>query len=686
MKAIDLLVGFGSVKDSYVIGAEEFRQGKHKAQIKRLSTRKAWLIAGVIALMLLLVGCAVVYVLRMQNLKVGEYSFYVPTEYDENGNVIPVESQEPITLLSLQGTNMEALTEWVAFTNTYDRDLSIAHEADNAVRAGTPWDIPENYHLTYGCYSQEMVDKLNEIVEKYDLKLLSSYIPCNYYESSVLLRSLDLDGLVCDDSNIQVEYGTGNFYLEGTFDLNMYISVDMGSWKCERGPVSYRYSRKDYFDTMTDTMLESHDYIQWDYTRKDGKTVLLVLDDDGTARIYADLPDAFISIGLYSPIRVDGKNVPMTRAALQQFVELFDLSIRPQPTTMEKVKKCEADALQQHEAERAAARAEHEAMHSAGYRVFVDYLLETRPSPANLSYILYDLNSDGVDELVINSLDILSIKDGQSYKYFDLTNTGVFVGRFQPCEGNVFEVYCEDFGMYQHYFYQANAESASFLTGVTHDTADDVWYLILKDGASTESKQPITQEEAQEILNSYTRIDINWFPLKKFGQADVHTYYIDPYAQYISSKMDRYDNAVNYEYTLMDVNGDGIDDLITREEACKADGTAFPILRIHSLRDGSLWDMNMGTFAYVCEGGILEETLDFLEDSDRGEYWQYYRCTKNGAEPIEKIVRDPYTLYWGRVQAGKEGRTITEEEAMSVRNSYKRIVLDMKPFSQYPLK
>lgn len=61
MKAMDLLIGFGSVKDSFVIGAEEFRQGKQKAQMKRLSTRKMWLIAAVIALMLLLVGCAVAY-------------------------------------------------------------------------------------------------------------------------------------------------------------------------------------------------------------------------------------------------------------------------------------------------------------------------------------------------------------------------------------------------------------------------------------------------------------------------------------------------------------------------------------------------------------------------------------------------------------------------------------------------
>lgn len=61
MKAIDLLVGFNSVKDSYVISAEEFRQGKQKTQVKRLSTRKMWLIAAVIALTLLLVGCAVAY-------------------------------------------------------------------------------------------------------------------------------------------------------------------------------------------------------------------------------------------------------------------------------------------------------------------------------------------------------------------------------------------------------------------------------------------------------------------------------------------------------------------------------------------------------------------------------------------------------------------------------------------------
>ena len=676
MKAMDLLVGFGSVKDSYVISAEEFRQGKKEAQIKRLSTRKMWLIAAVIALMLLLVGCAVIYVLRMQDMKVGEYSFYVPTEYDENGNVIPVETQEPITLLSLQGTNMEALAEWLAFTNSYDQDGTILIEADGT---GSEWELPDNYQLTYGCYSQEMVDKLDEIVNKYHLKLLSSYIPLNYYESSVLLNSLGLKGLVKTDPDVQVEYGDGDFHIEGTFTLNMEISLDMGDWSWEQGSASYRYSLKDYFDPLTGSMLESHDYTQWDYTRKDGKKVLLVLNE-GTARIYAELPKAFISIYLDPVICVDGNEVSMTQEALQQLAELFDLSIEPQPTTMEQVEKYKAEAQAQYEADRAASRAEHEAMYAAGYKEFVEYRLGTVPNPENVSYVLYDVNGDGVEELIINSLDILSMKDGQSYKYFDLTNTGVFIGRLQPCEGNVFEVYCEDLGMYQHYFYQANAESASFITGVSYDASDDAWYLHSKDGAYTENRKQITEEEAQNILDSYTRVEFRWLPLKRFGEPPVSMDYSDPYAQYIAEALVRYDNAKNYTYALMDLNRDSIEELITFQPGSGQDTAS---LRIFTIQNGELTQY-ASDVSYICAGGILEECEE--GQSDQGEYYAFYRCGATGPEFIEKIVRDPYTLHWGRVQAGQEGRTVREEEAMEVIASYQHLNLDMKLFTEYPMR
>ena len=59
MNTMDILYGLNDVRDSYVIAAEEFRQGKR--QVRRLPKKKLWLVAAIVALALLLVGCAVVY-------------------------------------------------------------------------------------------------------------------------------------------------------------------------------------------------------------------------------------------------------------------------------------------------------------------------------------------------------------------------------------------------------------------------------------------------------------------------------------------------------------------------------------------------------------------------------------------------------------------------------------------------
>ncbi|MCI7639212.1 MAG: hypothetical protein MSS60_05235 [Clostridiales bacterium] len=321
-----------------------------------------------------------------------------------------------------------------------------------------------------------------------------------------------------------------------------------------------------------------------------------------------------------------------------------------------------------------------QAMYISAYQEFVSHRLETVLSPEKLSYILHDVNGDGVEELVISGLDILSMKGGQSFKYFDLTNTGVIPCRFQPCEGNVFEVYCEDLGMYQHYFYQANQESASFITGVSRDPSDGMWYLHSKDGAYTENRQQITQEEAQNILDSYTRVKFRWLPLKQFGKASESMEYSDPYAQYIADALVRYDNVDTFAYALLDLNGDNIDELITSQPRS---GQGAASLQIFTLQDGER-KLYASNISYICTDGILEECEE--GQTDPGQYYAFYRCGTSDPEFIEKIVRDPITLYWGRVEAGKDGRTITEEEAMSVINSYQQIELDWKPFTQYPLK
>ena len=60
MNAMDLITGLNDIQDSFITDAGVFRsQIRHTSH---LSKRKLWLAAAIIALLLLLVGCAVVYV------------------------------------------------------------------------------------------------------------------------------------------------------------------------------------------------------------------------------------------------------------------------------------------------------------------------------------------------------------------------------------------------------------------------------------------------------------------------------------------------------------------------------------------------------------------------------------------------------------------------------------------------
>lgn len=60
MNAMDLVTGLNDVRDCFVVEAAEFRQENWK--VHRLAKKRLWLIAAIVALALLLVGCAVAYV------------------------------------------------------------------------------------------------------------------------------------------------------------------------------------------------------------------------------------------------------------------------------------------------------------------------------------------------------------------------------------------------------------------------------------------------------------------------------------------------------------------------------------------------------------------------------------------------------------------------------------------------
>ncbi len=680
MNGQNLLMGLSYIDRKYI---EESERDTTPSPARK-SLRRPLLIAAMIAVMLLLVGCAVVYVLRMQNLHVGEYNIYVPEVYDEAGNPVPVETRKPTQLLSIQGVHMEALAEWIEFTNSYDLDGAVSLAADRAAKEGgpgNPWEFPDNYHLTYGCYSQEMMDKLDEIVAKYDLKLLSADTTCQSYEMSVMFEALGFDGVMVDSPKAEAEYLHGDFHLEGSFWIEMLLHMDGEHWNCENEIVSVRYSVKDYFDPRTSGVIDFDNYTQWDYTRSDGKQVLLALSE-GSARIYADLSDAMMIVDLSGNTWINDRQVNMTPEALEEIAELIDLSIRPRPAEQETVDRLKAEAMAAHEAAQAEKQQQREEQYNAGYQEYVDYYINLLGDRVSGSYLLWDVNGDGVEELVINGDSILSMKDGQSYKYLDLSSTGVIPAGFQLCENHVFEVRSDIFGDDRYYFYQAGPEGATFLTGVQHLEAMGQWYRI--DGAGNQTE--ITEAEAQTIREAYPNVDFHWTPLKYYGTDYTPPNYSDPYANHIANVLDRFEKAQNYEYALMDIDGNGVQELIAKDSEQSRDNQTYYYMTVYTIRDGEVQQVAYG-ISHVLEGGILESSDEHAPGDINRKFYEFYRYTPEGGEMIEKIMYQP-DGYWSHQESGKDGYAMQEKDAMAALDVWKakRIKLDMKPFSEYPFK
>ena len=104
MTAMELMSCIGQVKGELVLEARNMPAPGMKRP--RRGVKRALLIAAVISLLLLLVGCGVVYVLQMKNLKVGqrETTRHVFDEYHRE--VIGEETvpQQVLTLSGLKGS------------------------------------------------------------------------------------------------------------------------------------------------------------------------------------------------------------------------------------------------------------------------------------------------------------------------------------------------------------------------------------------------------------------------------------------------------------------------------------------------------------------------------------------------------------------------------------------------------
>ena len=181
-------------------------------------------------------------------------------------------------MISLQGysdTNeFKASKEWYEFEDKYDQDWKIVDAYDKECKK-TGKDPFEEKYPGYGIYSQEMADKVEELLKKYNLKLRGKFIdghsnPEDPTDTSIRENELkEMFGDIWDDKI----HGAGYCYENGTFSLD-----------ADYEKVSFQIRRviKGTFDTVYLNVGDISQYKQWTYKTKCGVEVSI----DGNALNY----------------------------------------------------------------------------------------------------------------------------------------------------------------------------------------------------------------------------------------------------------------------------------------------------------------------------------------------------------------------------------------------------------------
>lgn len=488
MNAENILDMIGDAKGKYIWDAQQVRSGGGHARVRKLAPRKIWFLAAMIALMLLLVGCAVVYMMRMRDLKIGEHTV-IPAEQN-----LAETAEVQLDVLSLQGIQDSAQylanQEWLAFTQSYEPEL------------GEYWESDEQY-WAYSVLDQVMVDKLDEICEKYGLKIIGKpwheHVDCNQF-----LPLAGVNTLLKADSGASLRIPQGRFFPGGSFTVYGFITPPGGEQPLE---LTYHCVKKDVFYDVF-AYVNSGTATERNYTTKDGIPLLLV-QSDKSGMILADREDCFLSLSV-------GLN---DSTALEEIADQFDFTIQTTSIDAQAAEGREQASIDLYSANDPYK----DRFVRDTYGEYVQDLLETGFALSETKYAFYDLDGNGTEELLIVNDDgsissAVGMKDGK-------TNEGKSYHMIL-CQDHVLIDRQENYGPYErwyHIFRFANNGDPVFSNPkersiVRLKKENGVWWRTSSTDHYADFDTQITEEEAIEILNSYTPVTLDAKPLTEFEE------------------------------------------------------------------------------------------------------------------------------------------------------------------------
>lgn len=357
---------------------------------------KPVVIAAIIALMVILMGCAVI-TLSLQEMKVGEFVYTEDAQLDDNGN-LTAETFITKDMISLQGYHNSpgylAAKEWNEFYQSYDAD---SHLIGDAEAAG--YVAPRQYDA-YLVFDQTMQDKLDEIARKYGLKLAGEMAITQSYQSEKFLDALGIETLHHSNTNAEIMYDSGYFYACGNFYIafDVTLNQEQSQWPYEIS-TSMRYCDKAYLDTTFFTVDDIESVQQWNYTTTAGTDILIILGDD-FAQFFCDREDSFISVLVRTDYwNASGEIEYMCKRDVELVADVIDFEVKPQKPDMEEaLNALEEPAQQQQETWKKTV--------FTSYDAYIRNRIEALEDRAEeLYYYKIDLNHDGIEEMITGSKD-----------------------------------------------------------------------------------------------------------------------------------------------------------------------------------------------------------------------------------------------------------------------------------------
>lgn len=530
MNGKEIFFGLTDVGDDLIEKAEHGQfssDAKFSGETNRIKrTRKPLLIAAIVALMVLLMGCAVL-LLHLEDLRVGEETYVDGMRYAQDGSKIP-ETEKVRHFISIGGAegskNYQALKEWMEFKQSYDPDGSRWSE-------NSGFEKPAQYNNYVDAYSQEMLDKIDELCQKYDLKLEGAAVIFQGGDGDLFAQVLGIDSVVNGEQYLQAEFGGARVAESGNFNAAYQATLKNPETQQEYTfTLIYDYRSKDCFSSGYLMIEDGENVEQWNHKLPDGTDVLIASDKGGDAYLLIDREDAFIDITIRNVgWNWDSPGDVMSHRDMELIAESLDFSLKPQ--RIENIAQLQESIEGRYQApptEDPEEAAERQRVYEENefHDNYSDLICQIRDNESyftdhcnvayenfwdTMDYTLRDVTGDGEDELILGRdghiHEIWTLQSGRTIRIASCYYEGYL------CEGNIFEQYIFlDGRPYHHYAHIEEDIRACDWKDVEYDPHDG-WVLIEGNGTN---RTLISEEQAMEIIDSYVRIPLEMESVKTF--------------------------------------------------------------------------------------------------------------------------------------------------------------------------